>query len=460
MEDHSDNHCGNMQLHEDDNRYDCGTCGQHFEHAKGLKQHIKESNGLNMVNCSICEQIFCNKRDCMIHEQIHKAEPVEQYKCAKCGMMCSKYEYLKMHYRHAHCEGKQWKEVNLKKLLHCKVCNIEFEELSQWKKHNQDKHNKEPVTCTKCKREFSKPGNLMLHYTNVHKDVVFHCKMCTLDFDHSLNLKEHLRNIHTQQVMSEEGTMDGDRTKLYKCLLCDMLVGNENDIGKHIVNHHITENQCSQAEAEKNTFDVSSKNINRCLICNKYFSEQDKLKRHFATHVKEKTYSCPTCKRGFNVISVLHRHMKIHEEREFICEVCGKEFARKDNLKQHSKIHSNQKQYKCHVCEASFAQGSGLVKHIKIHDDKKDHICVMCGKGFCRLDNMLEHVRTHIGEKLYQCDVCSKMFAQRSGLTKHMKSHSSEKVYCSISGCHRGFSRPDNLKQHIKTCHNPHLLQI
>lgn len=79
-------------------------------------------------------------------------------------------------------------------------------------------------------------------------------------------------------------------------------------------------------------------------------------------------YKCPICDKIFPRVSLLG-HIRQHtQERPFICTICGKSFARKNNLQYHVKNHgntgyrrnfkkpvSNEKPFLCSTCGSSFA---------------------------------------------------------------------------------------------------------
>ncbi|CAL1301379.1 unnamed protein product [Larinioides sclopetarius] len=66
------------------------------------------------------------------------------------------------------------------------------------------------------------------------------------------------------------------------------------------------------------------------------------------------------------------------------------------------------KQYACDVCHKQFKKKDHLVNHYRIHTGEKPFVCDTCGKEFAVKRNLTTHVRTHTGEKPYACEICGK----------------------------------------------------
>jgi len=116
----------------------------------------------------------------------------------------------------------------------------------------------------------------------------------------------------------------------------------------------------------------------RCneLGCNKIFKDKSALKKHLIIH-GEKLYVCEICKKKFLDNSKLRRHSLVHSgEKPFECHICFKKFSLDFNLRTHMRIHSGEKPYACVFpgCFKRFSQSSNLIAHEKVHELMKNNI--------------------------------------------------------------------------------------
>ena len=88
----------------------------------------------------------------------------------------------------------------------------------------------------------------------------------------------------------------------------------------------------------------------------------------------------------------LNRHAEVHStDVSFGCDICGKNFKRKDVLKRHTQIHSTDTHSKCDICGRICPREDALKRHMRIHSTGVPFECDICGKNFKRKDALKEH---------------------------------------------------------------------
>ena len=91
-----------------------------------------------------------------------------------------------------------------------------------------------------------------------------------------------------------------------------------------------------------------NKNLHNCSECESTFTQKSDLNRHMlsvhsTSNVGEK-YECNICKKEFKRKDKLMRHKEIHAKAriKIICEVCRDQFNTKDDLRAHRiSVHEN-----------------------------------------------------------------------------------------------------------------------
>lgn len=194
---------------------------------------------------------------------------------------------------------------------------------------------------------------------------IFECDLSKKEYnDDEKNYLEHLQS-HKSKVT---------------CTICNKGFKNKSLLKKHMHNKHADSHEC--------------------LVCSEEFKSEALLNQHMASHhdVKEETddktdqvnsndgnlIPCTTCGLKFRPGRSLGQHMKKHKREKpcaFICEYCNKDFAGKNGLRRHIKLHLQDRPYRCTQCPKKYPRQDQLTYHLKKHSDFKPNVCPHCTKG-------------------------------------------------------------------------------
>lgn len=213
--------------------------------------------------------------------------------------------------------------------------------------------------------------------------------------------------------------------------------------------------------ADKNERKQVKSKLFKCGLCSLTMSKykmmrhncekenQEKEKEDKSERKPPKRMKCPICGVSF-IRSEYSAHVRTHTgERPFICEKCGKDFARIKYLKKHLITHEEIKPFTCNICGAGFCQNKEYKQHMCSHTGEREHICNVCDATFICKASLLTHVQNiHLGETRFECDVCMRRFFKKSSLNLHRATHFEAALSCQY--CSKKFKDTTGLKRHEK----------
>ena len=124
----------------------------------------------------------------------------------------------------------------------------------------------------------------------------------------------------------------------------------------------------------------------QCQICHKTFSDQSTICADYDTaHAQSNTRAPPPPRPE-------------HPDARHKCDVCGRKFTTKSNLRHHLKnVHNpDGPRYECEVCGKRFTQKGSLGLHLEtVHSaDGSSHECEVCPRKFKQKSGLTFHRRT------------------------------------------------------------------
>uniref|UniRef100_A0A1B0CEP2 C2H2-type domain-containing protein n=2 Tax=Lutzomyia longipalpis TaxID=7200 RepID=A0A1B0CEP2_LUTLO len=72
-----------------------------------------------------------------------------------------------------------------------------------------------------------------------------------------------------------------------------------------------------------------------CNVCKKDFATADALRYHLTIHTGDRPYPCPFCPKSFKINSELRKHYRAHKELTVKCPSCSLYCLNEEDLRKH-----------------------------------------------------------------------------------------------------------------------------
>lgn len=163
----------------------------------------------------------------------------------------------------------------------------------------------------------------------------------------------------------------------------------------------------------KNVHD-SNGNSHECLLCNYILKTAQKLDSHMKAHFQAPDFICELCGKGFSKKEnlKLHKNMHANKNNSYSCDLCAKVFKYKENLKRHFKLHLSDRRFKCDQCNLQKFTPQDVVSLI--------FILILGTEGFTTQGCLNNHLyRNHNVKAPIECSDCNRGFTYMSELKNH-----------------------------------------
>ena len=245
---------------------------------------------------------------------------------------------------------------------------------------------------------------------------------------------------------NENDNMDNDMTKMEKdegCMLIP-IAGAEEDPKFIIVSPTSTSGEV--VLTRKMEMDSASVDVHKCKSCNRQFARKQSLVRHEKMHVcGVNQHNCNLCGSTFGCRTDLDQHMASRHVNQpagsiVKCSTCHRECLSLAEFNAHLKESTDCAQSRVIVVSSGVIGG---------YPNYQPFLCDICGKHFSTSLSLRMHHKLHTGERPFACGTCGKSFVGKMQLATHEMRHLGIKPFaCTV--CDRTFSQKMHLTQHIR----------
>lgn len=373
-------------------KYQCGICDQNFRDTEQLSEH--GCIAATKKSCLDCDKHLIHQSHFEKHQVSHQRSTSYIYRCSRCNTTFSNHDSLLDHLK------KHGNEEAKKELVKGPL------------ETDMEKASNNMYKCPKCSESYVLATELLNHLS-LHPDGAHQCKICKLVFSSKTKLDEH-SNCHLTAMTQ------------FRCTECC-----QNFVSSEAFQQHSCSRQKKLTKDSKHLHFTTSKSS---VSLNQATEDDD------VDVDGEDFYECPVCFIQFSSQSKVLEHQNKHHARKkpFKCELCGKAFVLKRNLKDHERRHRQKekgennplpgaRRFKCPHCPLSEDSLKGLSLHLRTHAEEEtgDLRCDMCDKSFNQLSLLRLHQESHVGQVVYECTECDKAFAFPYLLEDHQQTHSS-----------------------------------
>ena len=158
-----------------------------------------------------------------------------------------------------------------------------------------------------------------------------------------------------------------------------------------------------------------------CPICNIAKTSHDSLRDHISR--RHSDLKCPTCSKQFITLATLKKHKYTHLEKSWKCDSCDKSFYFKSELETHKIKHQTDNKFQCihKDCNREFAYPWDYNEHLEDYKNPPKQ-CPDCEFSTRSRKDMKQHSRVHTDELPYKCHKCGKGFRFTQQRKRHAES--------------------------------------
>ncbi|KAM8934043.1 zinc finger protein 142 [Pelodytes ibericus] len=335
--------------------YSCPVCQETFKLSQALKDHMKgHQSEQKMLSCfqEGCDQALSDRKEFLRHlKESHGIQAVE-CRYHACSLLFKSREEMEQH-RKIHYA------------FHCQECDFVCSNKHAFRKHKKKGHpGKEELSCHFCPYKSFNPVEYADHVGKMHANEKIHqCGDCDFATAHKRVLIRHTL-LHTGE-------------KPHKCSLCDFTCRDISYLSKHMLTHSSDKNymctECGYITKWKHYLNVHMRKHSgdlryQCSQCSYRCHRADQLNSHKLRH-QGKNLICEVCGFGCKRKAELQKHVQAKHSHSgptpmHQCQHCNYQTKYKQALINHENCkHTKHREFRCALCLYRTFSNTSLFLH-------------------------------------------------------------------------------------------------
>ncbi|KAE8581340.1 hypothetical protein XENTR_v10024754 [Xenopus tropicalis] len=335
--------------------YSCPVCQETFKLSQALKDHMKGHKSEPKVHLCFeqgCEQAMSDRKDFLRHlKESHGIQAVE-CRYHACSLLFKSREEMELHRKNHYA-------------FHCQECDFVCSNKHTFRKHKKCGHpGKEELSCPFCPYKSYNPVEYSDHVGKMHANEKIHrCGDCDFATAHKRVLIRHML-LHTGE-------------KPHKCTQCDFVCRDISYLSKHMLTHSSDKNymctECGYITKWKHYLNVHMRKHSgdlryHCNQCAYRCHRADQLSSHKLRH-QGKNLICEVCGFGCKRKYELQKHMQSKHSQTcqvpmYQCRYCNYQTKYKQALHNHENCkHTKHREFHCALCPYHTFSNTSLFFH-------------------------------------------------------------------------------------------------